>query len=92
MAKKKIELLSKKEEKALDDMINGMLEIAADVVKEYKDLDISDLEAISGSVTQINQNSPFLDEIFEGDSWKRVITNMGDRSINSDKDEDDDTE
>ena len=81
--KKKFELLTKKEEKALQDMVSGMLDIAADVVKEYDDLDLSDLEAISGSVTQINANSPYLDEVFKGESWKRVIKNMNDRHMNA---------
>ena len=73
---KKLELLSKKQEKELQDMVNGMLDLAADVVKDYEDMDISDLNALSGSITQINQESPFLDEIFKGDSWKRVLTNI----------------
>ena len=79
MAKKKeekIELLTKEQEKQLQNMVNNMLDIASNVVKEYDDLDLSDLQALSGSVTQINENSPFLDEIFEGESWKRVIKNM----------------
>ena len=73
---KKLELLSKKQEKELQDMVNGMLDLAADVVKDYEDMDISDLNALSGSITQINQESPFLDEIFKGDSWKKVIKNI----------------
>ena len=43
MAKKKLELLSKKQEKQLQKMVNDMLDSAADVVKEYKDLDFSEL-------------------------------------------------
>ena len=73
---KKLELLSKKQEKELQNMVNRMLDLAADVVKDYDDMDISDLNALSGSITQINQESPFLNEIFVGDSWKRVITNI----------------
>ena len=87
--KKKIELLSKGQEKQLQNMINNMLDIASDVVQEYDDLDISELQELSGSITQINENSPFLDEILEGDSWKRVITNI---STLPKKSENDDTE
>jgi len=81
--KKKIELLNKSQEKQLQSMINNMLDIASDVVQEYDDLDISELQELSGSITQINENSPFLDEILEGDSWKRVITNISNISKKS---------
>ena len=74
--KKNIELLTKKQEKQLQKMVNDMLDIAANVVEEYDDLDLSELQELSGSITQINENSPFLDEIFEGESWKRVIKNI----------------
>ena len=80
----KIELLTKEQEGKLQKMINNMLDVAADVVKEYKDIDCSEQQELSGSLTQINENSPFLDEIFEGDSWKRVVKNMPKKS----KDED----
>ena len=79
-----LELLTKEQEGKLQKMINNMLDVAADVVKEYKDIDCSELQELSGSLTQINENSPFLDEIFEGDSWKRVVKNMPKKS----KDED----
>ena len=69
-------LLNEKQKKQLQDMVNNMLDIAANVVEEYKDLDISELQELSGSITQIHETSPFLNEIFEGDSWKRVITNL----------------
>ena len=66
-------LLIKKQQEELQGMINDMLDIASDLSKEYDDLDVSELNEISGSITQINENSPFLDEIFKGDSWKKVI-------------------
>ena len=62
MAKKKTELLSEKQEKQLQDMVNNMLDIAADVVEDYKDVDLSELQALSGSITQIHEDSPFLKE------------------------------
>ena len=69
-------LLSKKQEKKLQNMVNTMLDAAAEVVKDYKDFDMSELKAISGSITQIHEDSPFLDSIFKGKSWKRVIKNI----------------
>ena len=66
-------LLSKEQQDELQNMINDMLNIASDLSKEYDDLDMSELNEMSGSITQINENSPFLDEIFKGDSWKKVI-------------------
>ena len=53
-----------------------MLDSAADVVKEYKDLDFSELNKISSSITQIHEDSPFLDGIFKGKSWKKVVKNI----------------
>ena len=79
--KKKIEgILSKEQEKKLQNMVNDMLEIANTVTKDYEDLeeqlDFSELADLSGSITQIHEDSPFLDEIFKGDSWKRVLKNI----------------
>ena len=75
---KKVELLTKEQEKQLQDMVNGMLDIASDLVEEYEDtdLDLDDLKTLSGSLTHINENSPFLNEIFKGDSWKKVISHI----------------
>ena len=99
MAKKKKyvnPLLTEEQEKNLQDMVNSMMDVASNLVEEYKDIggdlddiDFNDLQVLSGSVNnivQINENSPFLNEIFEGDSWKRVIGNM------PPKKEDNDTE
>ena len=66
-------LLTEKQKDELQNMINGMLQTAAEVTSEYNDLDLSELNALSGSVTQISEDSPFLNEIFKGDSWKKVI-------------------
>ena len=71
--------LTKEQEKKLQDMANEMLEIAAGVIDEYDDLDLSELSELSGSlnqITQIHEDSPFLDEIFKGDAWKKVIKNI----------------
>ena len=76
MGRKRKGLLTKAQEKKLDRIVKDMLEIASNVVEEYDDLDLSELSELSSSITQINENSPFLDEIFEGDSWKKVIKNI----------------
>ena len=93
MAKKKKDtpsLLNKEQEKQLQNMVNDMLDIAGDLVEEYKeDLpELDDLHMLSGSITQIHESSPFLNEIFKGDSWKRVMANLPPVS----KKEDNDTE
>jgi len=93
MAKKKKEfkLLTDEQEKELQNMVNGMLDLASNVIEEYDDLDLTELQALSGSITQIHEDSPFLDEIFEGDSWKRVIKNIPPQPKNDTEDEEDDS-
>tara|TARA_Y100000592_G_scaffold10722_1_gene15183 strand:+ start:2429 stop:2689 length:261 start_codon:yes stop_codon:yes gene_type:complete len=71
--KKEIELLSKEQQKELESMVSKLVDIAADAVQEYKDLDLRELAQVSGSITQIHEDSPFLNELFEGESWKKVI-------------------
>ena len=77
MAKKKkksneFEILSEKQEKKLQDLANEMIGIASNVIEEYEDLDIEIFDNLSGSldslnqITQIHEDSPFLNEIFEG--------------------------
>jgi hypothetical protein len=92
--KKRINLLTKKQEKQLRKMAEEMLNIAANVVEEYEGAfeDLDDLSELSGSITQINENSPYLDEIFEGDSWKKVIKNVSPLITKQKKDKEDDTE
>ena len=95
MAKKKkdeFELLSEEQETQLQDMVNGMFDLAATLVDEYDDLDLSDLEVLSGSITQIHETSPFLNEIFEGDSWKKVIKNIPPLPKTPKDDKEDDSE
>jgi len=93
MAKKKsIDLITEEQEKQLQDMVNNMLEIASNVVEEYENLDLSELSELSSSITQINENSPFLDEIFKGDAWKKVIKNIPSIPKTPKDDKKDDTE
>ena len=62
----------------LQKLVNDMIEHASEVVKEY-DIDLSD-PALSGSisdlssmVTEISEDSPYLDEVFKGEAWKKVL-------------------
>ena len=77
---KKRSLLTKEQENQLQKMVNDMLDLASNVIEEYDgdadDLDLDELSALSGSLTQIHEDSPFLDELLKGDSWKRVIKNI----------------
>ena len=73
MGRKRKGLLTKAQEKKLNMMVKDMLEIASNVVEEYENLDLSELSELSGSITQINESSPFLDEVFKGDAWKKVV-------------------
>jgi len=99
MSKKRKSILTKLQEKKLQEAVNDMLEIAADVVEEYNDIDLSNLSEISSSldnlnnisnITQIHQDSPFLDEIFKGDAWKKVIKNIPIAPKNLEEDKEDD--
>ena len=74
--KKKINILSNDQQKTLQELTSELLGIAANVVEEYKDLDLSELSELSSSITQIHEDSPFLDEVFKGDAWKKVIKNI----------------
>ena len=72
--KKKIELLTKKQQKELQKMAKEMIDIAANVIEDYEDLDFSELSGLSGSITQIHESSPFLQTWLEGDKWKKVLS------------------
>ena len=77
MAKKKsIDLITEEQEKQLQDMVNNMLEIASNVVEEYKNLDLSELSGSLENIIQVHESSPFLDEVFKGEQWKKVIKNI----------------
>ena len=78
---KKISLLTKEQEAKLHAMVTDLTEIASTVVKEYEDLDLSDLglSELSSSlseITQVHEDSPFLNELFNGDAWKSIVKNI----------------
>ena len=74
--KKKIELFTKEQEKKLQELTNELLNISAHVVEEYEELDLSELSELSGSITQIHEDSPYLSDLLKGESWKKVIKNI----------------
>ena len=85
MAKKKRNsILTKEQEKQLQNIANEMVGLAANLMDEYvEDFDASNLSGLSElssslgeQLTQIDMNSPYLDEIFQGESWKRVIRDI----------------
>jgi len=63
------ELLTKKQKEELQKLTDELLGDAKSVVEDYT----KNPSEISGSVIQVNQNSPYLEEHFKGDSWKKVI-------------------
>ena len=61
--------LTKKQKDELQKLTEELMNLSTEVVEDYE-LNPSE---ISGSVVEINENSPFLDEEFKGDGWKKVI-------------------
>ena len=61
--------ISKEEKEELQKLTDEITEEAKNVVEDY----VKNPSEISGSVVEINENSPFLDEEFKGDGWKKVI-------------------
>ena len=61
--------LTKKQKEELQKLTEELMNLSTEVVEDYE-LNPSE---ISGSVVEINENSPFLDEEFKGDGWKKVI-------------------
>ena len=69
--------LTKKQKKELQILTDEILNLSTEVTEDYE---INPSE-ISGSVVQINENSPFLEAnafgiVFDGNKWKKVITNL----------------
>ena len=73
------DFLDKKQQKKLQDLADEMIGIASNVISEYDSLDLSSLTDLSSSlsdITQIHEDSPWLDETFKGDAWKKIIKNI----------------
>ena len=75
--------LTKKQKEELQRLTDEIMGLAVEVVDDYE----SNLSEISGSTVEIHEDSPFLDERFEGYKWKRVLRDIPIKSI-----EDNDTE
>ena len=61
--------LTKEQQELLKRLADEMMNLATEVVQDYEE----NPSEVSGSVVEINQNSPFLEESIKGDSWKKVI-------------------
>ena len=75
--------LTKKQKEELQRLTDDIMGLAVEVIDDYE----SNLSEISGSTVEIHEDSPFLDERFEGNKWKRVLRDIPIKSI-----EDNDTE
>ena len=64
--------LSGKEIQELKNMTKEMTKEAKKVVTDYKE----NPSEMSGSVVEINQDSPYLDERFEGNQWQKVVNKI----------------
>ena len=85
----KIDELTKKQKEQLQKLTDELMNLSTEVVEDYE-LNPSE---ISGSVVEINENSPFLDGEFRGDGWKKIIRGSVEEAISmiKNKNPDDDT-
>ena len=60
------------------------MNLSVEVIEDYK---LTPSE-ISGSTVQVNENSPFLDEEFKGEGWKKVIRGSVEEAISMIKNKD----
>lgn len=61
--------LTKKQKEELQKLTDELMNLSTEVVEDYT---VSPSE-ISGSVIEVHEDSPFLDEWLEGNKWKKVI-------------------
>ena len=78
--------LTKKQKEELQNLADEIMNLSAEVVEDYK---LTPSE-ISGSTVQVNENSPFLDEEFKGEGWKKVIRGSVEEAISMIKSKDKD--
>ena len=78
--------LTKKQKKELQRLADEIMNLSVEVVEDYK---LTPSE-ISGSTVQVNENSPFLDEEFKGEGWKKVIRGSVEEAISMIKNKDKD--
>ena len=73
-----MEKLSKKEKEELQKLTDEITEEAKNVVEDY----VKNPSEISGSVIQIHEDSPFIDErIPDGRGWKKVLKGLSEEDI-----------
>ena len=78
--------LTKKQKEELQRLADEIMNLSVEVVEDYK---LTPSE-ISGSTVQVNENSPFLDEEFKGEGWKKVIRGSVEEAISMIKSKDKD--
>ena len=76
--------LTKKQKEELQKLADEIMNLSAEVVEDYK---LTPSE-ISGSLVQVNEDSPFLDEEFKGEGWKKVIRGSVEEAISMIKNKD----
>ena len=62
----------KEQQELLQRLADEIMNLATEVVTDYE----TNPSEISGSSVEIHEDSPFLDERFEGNKWKRVLRNI----------------
>ena len=77
-------ILTKKQKEELQKLTEELMNLSTEVVEDYE-LNPSE---ISGSIIEINQNSPFLDKEFKGNKWKKVIRGSVEEAISMIKNKD----
>ena len=78
--------LTKKQKEELQRLADEIMNLSTEVVNDYE---LTPSE-ISGSIVEINENSPFLDGEFKGDGWKKVIRGSVEEAISMIKNKDKD--
>ena len=68
--------LTKKQKEELQKLTEELMNLSTEVVEDYE-LNPSE---ISGSVVEINENSPFLDKELTGNKWKKSYKRFSRRS------------
>ena len=62
----------KEQKELLQRLADEIMDLATEVVTDYE----TNPSEISGSSVEIHEDSPFLDERFEDNKWKRVLRNI----------------
>ena len=76
--------LTKKQKKELQRLTDEIMNLSTEVIEDYEKMPTE----LSGSIVQINENSPFLDVVFDGNKWKKVIKNIPEVPENIEEDKD----